>query len=133
MAVGYEARCTTCGETFNPHDESDLEHVVRDDGTDCGGDGVLVGSWGSAHEGGPTGALIEALVDALLGVDDELELPGLEIAECATFADRGLMTSNRGLVLTLADGSEFQLTVVQSRGAKGGGWSVGADGERFAS
>ena len=32
-----------------------------------------------------------------------------------TFAEAGLMTYNKGLVITLPDGSEFQLTIVQSR------------------
>ena len=32
-----------------------------------------------------------------------------------TFAEAGLMTYNKGLVITTPDGSEFQLTIVQSR------------------
>ena len=32
-----------------------------------------------------------------------------------TFAEAGLMTWNRGLVITLPDGSEYQLTIVRSR------------------
>ena len=32
----------------------------------------------------------------------------------ATFRDAGILTHNRGLVLTLANGAEFQLTIVQS-------------------
>ncbi len=32
-----------------------------------------------------------------------------------TFEDAGVMTYNKGLVLELPDGSEFQLTIVQSR------------------
>ena len=32
-----------------------------------------------------------------------------------SFCEAGLMTSNNGLVITLPDGSEFQLTIVQSR------------------
>ena len=32
-----------------------------------------------------------------------------------TFAEAGLMTYNKGLVITLPDGSEYQLTIVQSR------------------
>ena len=32
-----------------------------------------------------------------------------------SFCEAGLMTSNNGLVITLLDGSEFQLTIVQSR------------------
>lgn len=42
-----EAVCGTCGETFNPHSEApkDLEHSVREDGTECGGQGVVSGAW----------------------------------------------------------------------------------------
>ena len=32
-----------------------------------------------------------------------------------SFCEDGLMTSNNGLVITLPNGSEFQLTIVQSR------------------
>lgn len=58
MPVGYEARCTKCGETFNPlpsdyHNgepifslfPADLEHYYQDDGSQCGGQGELVGEW----------------------------------------------------------------------------------------
>lgn len=64
MPIGYEARCTKCGDHFNPQPpypegspyplvtvddglELDMEHWCRDDGTtECGGLGELVGSWG---------------------------------------------------------------------------------------
>ena len=32
-----------------------------------------------------------------------------------TFEEAGVMTYNKGLVITLPDGSEFQLSIVQSR------------------
>ena len=32
-----------------------------------------------------------------------------------SYEEAGVMTYNKGLVLTLPDGSEFQLTIVQSR------------------
>jgi len=32
-----------------------------------------------------------------------------------SYEDAGVMTYNKGLVITLPDGSEFQLTIVQSR------------------
>ena len=32
-----------------------------------------------------------------------------------TFEDAGVMTYNKGLVISLPDGTEFQLTIVQSR------------------
>lgn len=49
-----EAECQKCGETFNPHPEdceccghdgSNLEHWQRNDGEECGGQGVVVGEW----------------------------------------------------------------------------------------
>jgi hypothetical protein len=43
--VGIEAKCTRCGETFNPADEDDTEHVETVQGTPCGGLGVITGSW----------------------------------------------------------------------------------------
>ncbi|MDT8900095.1 hypothetical protein [Anaeroselena agilis] len=32
-----------------------------------------------------------------------------------TFADAGVMTGNKGLVVRMDDGSEFQITIVKSR------------------
>jgi hypothetical protein len=48
----FEATCTKCGETFNPNyfDDAgrlDLEHYAREDGTECGGAGRLLGAWGA--------------------------------------------------------------------------------------
>lgn len=45
-AMFLEAKCTRCGETFNPADEHDLEHLVRaGDGEPCGGRGELLGGY----------------------------------------------------------------------------------------
>lgn len=43
--VSLEARCETCGETFNPDGEDDLVHLSRHDDTECGGQGVITGGW----------------------------------------------------------------------------------------
>ena len=40
---------------------------------------------------------------------------GWEEAEVRTFQQVGIMTYNKGLVISLPDGTEFQLTIVQSR------------------
>lgn len=40
-----EAICEKCGEVFNPVDDQDLEHIEKSDGTPCGGQGELTGSW----------------------------------------------------------------------------------------
>ena len=44
--------------------------------------------------------------------DDEILWENLRVR---TFEDAGLMTHDKGLVITLPDGTEFQLTIVQSR------------------
>ena len=38
-----------------------------------------------------------------------------ENMQVQTFDNAGIMTYNKGLVITLPDGSEFQVTIVQSR------------------
>ena len=43
------------------------------------------------------------------------EADGLDLARVVTFADAGIMTNNAGLVVRMKDGSEFQITIVQSR------------------
>lgn len=35
------------------------------------------------------------------------------LIEVATFEEAGLMTANKGLVVTMADGSEFQVQIVK--------------------
>lgn len=47
----------------------------------------------------------------------ELEHPELEGVTVESFEQAGLMTGNAGLVVTLEDGSAFQVTVVQRKGA----------------
>jgi hypothetical protein len=38
-----------------------------------------------------------------------------EVVRVDTYAEEGMLTNNAGLVVSLADGSQYQLTVVQSR------------------
>lgn len=38
-----------------------------------------------------------------------------EITRICTFKEAGLMTNNKGLVIRYDDGTEFQVTVVQSK------------------
>ncbi len=42
-----------------------------------------------------------------------------EVREVRTFADSGLLTRDRGIVLRLAQGQEFQVTIVLSERARG--------------
>lgn len=40
-----EARCKRCNEAFNPLDMEDLEHLMRADGQECGGQGEILGTY----------------------------------------------------------------------------------------
>lgn len=55
---------------------------------------------------------IQGLLDG--DFDTEQAFPNADLRS-VTFKDAGLLTSNDGLVVTLSDGSEFQVTVVRSR------------------
>ena len=46
-------------------------------------------------------------------LQDEEIVP--EVASVRTFEEAGVLTGNRGIVVRCTDGSEYQLTVVQSR------------------
>lgn len=61
--------------------------------------------------------LQQALQDQLLYPNDEAGFADYdaELVDASTFAEAGVMTRNAGLVLRFADGSEFQVTLVQSR------------------
>ena len=52
----------------------------------------------------------DGLMSLLEGWDDSFE-----ISRVTTFENAGVMTYNKGLVITMPDGTEFQLTIVQSR------------------
>jgi hypothetical protein len=76
-------------------------------------------------------ALFDTLIDAKDEVaEDDDELPDITaladtlvelvntttgIAKVRSFGDAMLLTSNEGVILTTDDGSEFQITIVQSR------------------
>jgi hypothetical protein len=57
----------------------------------------------------------QALELALWGEDLEEALGDTAPRDIRSFGDAGVLTRNEGLVLRLSDGSEFQITVVQSR------------------
>lgn len=51
--------------------------------------------------------------------DDSLFLEDfMDVKQVRTFEEKMLLTSNAGVVLNLADGSEYQITVVRSRRPK---------------
>jgi hypothetical protein len=55
----------------------------------------------------------ESLHALLLG--EPIEFTVLSGVSVRTFADAGLFTHNTGLVIRLADDTEFQLTIIRSR------------------
>ena len=61
--------------------------------------------------------MVQAISDALEAADERAQDDGDEetIRSLITFADAGVLTSNSGLVVRMADGSEYQITVVRSR------------------
>jgi hypothetical protein len=65
-----EARCAKCGETFNPADETDLEHGLTEAEEECGGAGEIIGEWQPARR---VAVAFELVVPADL-TDDALAL-----------------------------------------------------------
>jgi len=61
--------------------------------------------------------IADALNEAAAGFAEDANGPdGIEeLNAIRTYAEAGVMTTNAGLVLYLEDGSEFQVTIVQSR------------------
>jgi len=64
------------------------------------------------------------LLEAVMFARDDADDPARDLAEhvegirqIATFDDVGTLTRDKGLVIEARDGSEFQLTIVQSRPA----------------
>ncbi len=53
---------------------------------------------------------IDLLESSLWVCEEDVPLTNTE-----TFKDRGLLTNNDGLVVTMENGDEFQLTVVKSK------------------
>ena len=65
-----------------------------------------------------TGIDENVVQDALFGMlcgDWSVEDTALESCRVSTFRDAGVMSNDAGLVLRLPDGSEFQITILQSR------------------
>lgn len=66
--------------------------------------------------------LQNVLLDAAECDEDELAEVGFprevtELDRVQTFGEVGMLSGNAGLVVTLADGSEYQLQIVQSKRA----------------
>ncbi len=54
---------------------------------------------------------LSLILNGLCGVDDT----SLESCTVRTYEEAGILTRDRGLVIQLPGGDEFQLTIVQSR------------------
>jgi hypothetical protein len=67
-------------------------------------------------------ALAEVILELIESYDesgaDALGEPALEGVRVETFADAGVMTASDGVVVCLATGAEFQVTVVRSKEAR---------------
>ena len=62
-------------------------------------------------------SLLTNLIDAQRRSRDEIDMPdGMgEIAEVEDFVQAGMLTRDKGLIVRFADGSEFDITITQSR------------------
>lgn len=62
-----------------------------------------------------TDEIVEEALNGILSGDWDTENSALEGSQIRTFQQAGVMTYNKGLVITLPDGTEYQLTIVRSR------------------
>lgn len=63
-------------------------------------------------------ALRELVMRALLGDTDDLEQIWLRAPGGDSFEALGILSRDEGFVLNLGDGSQFQITIVQTRVAR---------------
>jgi hypothetical protein len=57
---------------------------------------------------------VDFLQDLLFEYQDNPDDPDENFKRVQTFREVGMLTKNEGLVVKMADGSEFQITIVQS-------------------
>jgi len=58
-------------------------------------------------------ACLQAVLNGECELNESFDPDGVQ--GVATFEDAGIMTRNRGLLVTMDDGEEFQVTIVRSR------------------
>jgi len=51
-------------------------------------------------------------------VADCADVPDRAVRDAVSYQDAGILTNNAGLVVRMDDGSEYQITVVRSRGPR---------------
>jgi hypothetical protein len=61
---------------------------------------------------------VEVLTDALDLYREENDEEDSPLRRVETFEDVGILTTDAGLVITMKDGSEFQITIVCSKRAR---------------
>jgi hypothetical protein len=54
MGHHLDGQCLRCQEHYVPADEQDLIHLEREDGTPCGGTGMIVGEFFIAKKSSPS-------------------------------------------------------------------------------
>jgi|LGVE01.1.fsa_nt_gb hypothetical protein len=62
---------------------------------------------------------IEEILQRILAYPEDMEefmeILIEEVEDVSTYSDAGILTNDKGLVLTMWDRSQFQITIVQSR------------------
>ena len=66
------------------------------------------------------GIIIEELIDVLETADPDPEIADLAeevegFERVSDFSDEGILTTDAGLVLSMSDGTEFQITIIRSK------------------
>jgi hypothetical protein len=69
------------------------------------------------ERGGELPEKFQNLLQAILHDDLEVE-PQYYIKSVRTFEEAGVPSEDRGLVVTMSDGSEYQIIIVKSRGSR---------------
>ena len=64
------------------------------------------------------GWLSDVLAGNLFDEDEDIDVVQSVVKRVSSFEDAGMLTRNEGMVLRLQDGSEFQITIVQSQSAR---------------
>jgi hypothetical protein len=79
-------------------------------------DRITIPEQGDGENDGVTDHEIAVMLSNLLySADSEAQNECADIERVTSFEDGGVLTMNAGLTLRLADGTEFQVTIVRSR------------------
>ena len=60
-------------------------------------------------------AFVDTITESSATAADMFIENGLAVTRAESFGDRGMLTQSAGLVVTLADGAEYQVIIVRSR------------------